>query len=393
MTTTGAASGRPRMALVSDVGVGYGTPQLLRMADSFAEVFGAAVDIFEPDPPERRPIDITKHVNSPYIRLERIYTSSHPYSMQGRIEFCMQVAEKIRNCIPQILLFSTMYGIEILDRLDARRMLKIFYCLEDIDFRYEYLFPLVRRCDVILFPEENRARIYADRLSSGQSWQNFAIIYNTNDRSEWTPPEQRLRRLFYGGTFDEHDTFGEYFLRPEISRLPIDIYGNIRGFRDPALVARQLRGSDHGARFRGYREADDEFFKLLSCYLYSIVIWAPDREDRLYAAPNKLFDAIACGVPPIAAPHPQCVAIIDKWKCGILLDDWSFKSLRNTLERALRAAESSFYGELAANCRQAMVQELSWARQFETLVGMFERQLTRYGVALPEPVATGAVRR
>jgi glycosyltransferase involved in cell wall biosynthesis len=370
---------RLKVALLSDVSLGYGTPQLLRMAESFAQAFGAEVHIFEPDEPERPLVDIRNHVKSPRVSLERIYTTAHPYWKQGRIEYCAQVAAKVASLDPQIILFSAMYGIQVLDRIDARNTLKIFYCIEEVDTYYDYLFPLVRQCEIMLFPEENRARIYLERLGGPQAGQDHLIIYNTNDRREWTPPDERLPRLFYGGTFDKVGSLAEYFLRPETLDLPVDIYGVLRGFDDPAEVAAQLSGHSGGAAFRGYRQSDDGFFKLLSRYLYSIIIWNPDREDRLYAAPNKLFDALACGVPPIAAPHPQCAEVIRRWNCGVLMDDWSFESFKDTLGRALKTAGSDYYRELAANCRRAMDEELCWERQFDKLIPAVERRLARLG--------------
>lgn len=379
---TPPGGGRLRVALVSDVSVGYGTPQLLRMADSFCGAFDAAVQIFEPDEPERPPVDIGDHVQARHVSLERIYTSAHPYWAQGRIEYCFQVAEKVRRLEPHILIFSTMYGIQILERLDGRAMLKIFYCLEDVDLYYKYLFPLVRQCDIMLFPEENRARLYLDRLGGPRPGQDVLLVYNTNDRKEWTEPRERMMRIFYGGSFDKHATLAEYFLRPELAPIPIDIYGAIRGFGDPSAVVQQLHGRDGGIKFCGYRQSDGDFFRLLSRHLYSVVIWNPDREDRFYAAPNKFFDAISCGVPPIAAPHPQCVEIIRKWNCGILLDDWSFDSLRSALLRALRAAGSTYYSELAANCHRAMSEELAWTVQFARLVPIVRRGLARVGTRI-----------
>jgi glycosyltransferase involved in cell wall biosynthesis len=370
---------RPRMALISDVSLGYGTPQLLRMADSFARIFGAEVHIFEPDEPERRPVDIRQHARLPHIHLTRIYTAAHPHVRQGRIEYCTMVAERVKALSPDILMFATMYGISILDHLDTRRVLKIFYCLEEVDPQYEYLFPLARKCEIIIFPEDNRARIYLRRLGDAPDDRDVLLIYNTGDRNEWTEPDARMDRIFYGGTFDRKVTFGSYYLHSDVKGLPIDIYGIIRGFKDPTAAINLLDGREGGAKFCGYQQSDDAFFKLLSRYLYSIVIWNPDREDRLYAAPNKFFDALACGVPPIAAPHPQCAEIIRKWKCGILMDDWSFGSFKTALQRALKAAKSDYYRELAANCRRAMETELSWDRQFDKLTPLVERRLARLG--------------
>ena len=44
-------------------------------------------------------------------------------------------------------------------------------------------------------------------------------------------------------------------------------------------------------------------------------------------------------------------------------------------QRALKAAKSDYYRELAANCRRAMEEELSWSRQFDRLVPLVERRL------------------
>lgn len=369
-----------KVAVLSDVSIGYGSPQVLRIAESFAGVFGAKVHIFEPDEPERPPVRIGEHTAQDNIEVSRVYTAAHPYRMEGRIEYCTQVADFLRAPEPDVLIFPTMYGIQVLDRIDMRDKLKIFYCLEDVDPYYDYLFPLVRQCDIRLFPEENRRRIYSERLGLVGDGRTNALLYNANNRREWTAPEQRLPRLFYGGGFDRHANLATHFLDPDTIRLPVDVYGIIRGFEGESEVARRMNGEKGGLTYRGYRQSDDSFFQLLSRHLYSIVIWNPDREDRLYACPNKLFDAIACGVPPIAAPHPQCVEVIDKWNCGILMEDWSFESFKTALTRALKAAGSDYYRELSFNCRRATEEELSWDRQFGKLVPVIRKLLAQKGL-------------
>ena len=199
------------MALISDVSLGYGGPQLLRMAESFASTFGAEVHIFEPDEPERRPVDIRQHTRSSSIHLTRIYTTAHPYFRQGRIEYCAQAAERVKALAPDILMFATMYGISILDHLDTRTMLKIFYCLEEVDPEYEYLFPLVRQCEIMIFPEDNRARLYLERLGNtvDRSRRSADLQHERSHRMDRTGrsprpdvlrrhlrPHRDLRRLF-----------------------------------------------------------------------------------------------------------------------------------------------------------------------------------------------------
>ena len=371
-----------RVAILSDVSVGYGTPQILRMAESFAKVFDADVHIFEPDQSERPPIDISTLVATPRVSLTRIYTSAHPYRMEGRIEYCKHVASLLQSQNMNIVIFSTMYGVIIQSYIDLSGVYKIFYGLEDADEHYSYLFPLVRRCDMRIFPEENRRRIYSNRLDITDDDRPTLLFYNSNNHDSALPPNQRNNRLFYGGSFDRDKNFASYFFDSKISQMPIDVYGSVTGFDDNASVAKSMAIDNNGLTYCGYRQSDDAFFQLLSRYLYSIVVWNPFREDYFYACPNKFFDAIACGVPPICAPHPQCVELIRKWNFGILMDDWSFESFSNALTRALKAAGSDYYRELVYNCRRAMDEELSWDRQFEKLVPFVKKHFADKGRSL-----------
>ena len=96
-------------------------------------------------------------------------------------------------------------------------------------------------------------------------------------------------------------------------------------------------------------------------------MWNPKTESQLYAAPNKLFESIGAGVPPLAAPHPQCKKIIDRYGCGLLLDDWSLDALLDGLERASRIYSTGKWDEMVAGCEEAFTGELNWERQFEKL--------------------------
>lgn len=371
-----------RVVILSDVSVGYGTPQILRMAESFAKVFDAEVHIFEPDQPERPPIDIRAIVPTPRVSLKRIYTSAHPYQMEARVEFCRRVADLLSGQQLDIIILSTMYSIAVLDYIDLSNTCKIFYGLEDANEHYSYLFSLVRRCDIRIFPEENRRRLYSQRFRILDDGKPLLLLYNSNNHDAWTPADARVQRLFYGGNFHKTMNFGSYFMEPSISKLPIDIYGIVSGFDNNTETVTALQKDPKVLSYCGYRQSDGALFQLLSRYLYSIVIWNPFREDYFYACPNKFFDAIACGVPPICAPHPQCVELIRKWNCGILMDDWSFESFSNALTRALKAAGSDYYRELVYNCRRAMDEELSWDRQFAKLVPFVKKHFADKGRSL-----------
>ncbi len=189
------------------------------------------------------------------------------------------------------------------------------------------------------------------------------------------PPEKSIKRLFYGGSFHKEMTHAAHFLEPKIAAMPIDVYGLIRGFEDESEVRRQMSGARGGIRYCGYLEAGSKYFELLSQYQYSIVIWNPVTTAQLYAAPNKFFDAIACGTPPICAPHPQCVEVIRKWRCGLLVDDWSSEAMRARLRQAIRMIGSDDHKEMINNCLVAMQRELAWPIQFEKVLSAIRRRI------------------
>lgn len=359
----------PTVAIVSEVSVGYGTPQVIRVATSIAREWGADVTIYEPDQPERPPVDISQHADLENVRTQRIYTSSHPYSAAGRIEYCLAVAALIKKQAARAIVVCASYGLPVFYHIDSSRSVNVFYCLEHIPEQPDATLQLVaQHCQVVVFPERNRAARYLPRLGGPKRDQQIVIVLNANYIRDTSSHITRIPRIFYGGSFHRELTFAEYFLHPDIAEYPIDVYGIIDGFPDRNSIARQMHGNTGGIRYCGYLEANDAYFNTLARYHYSLVIWNPLNEATLYAAPNKLFDAIACGVPPLCAPHPQCKEIISQWKCGLVMDDWSAGSLRGRLSQAQETFGTPFHESLVTNCRQAMQHGLDWDSQCKELM-------------------------
>jgi hypothetical protein len=59
--------------------------------------------------------------------------------------------------------------------------------------------------------------------------------------------------------------------------------------------------------------------------------------------------------------------LIDRYKCGILMGDWSAGEFFGALDRALRLYETDAWHEMVSNCATAVRQELTWDHQFEKL--------------------------
>src|SRR5439155_18299832 len=102
-------------------------------------------------------------------------------------------------------------------------------------------------------------------------------------------------------------TYCTELLDEELRELRIDFAGPADDDETRALVARiaEFRGSK---RYLGLLPTS-HLHEIMPQYAYRLVLWRPDDYQTLYASPNKMFESIAAGIPPICTPHPQCVEV------------------------------------------------------------------------------------
>lgn len=355
--------------VVSDACLAYGSPQITRLADSLGRRFARQTLVIEPD------IVSLPAIAQPYcFESLRVPTAEHIYSAAGRIDYVKKAAALIDEHEPDILVICCTFCLPALLSVQKRPPVVIYYAIEsivaygppDISLHHH----LKTWIDFIIFPEENRAE--RDLQRCGLLDKNFVIVLNSyNDVSSServVDSHKRNGRIIHQGAIGKKQTFSDYFATPEIQRLPIDIYGPIVDSWSERLREFKPRGSTPVQRCLYRGRVDLETLALIRRdYLYSICLWSPADERGLFAPSNKFFEAIADGVPPITAPHPQHVRLVEKYDCGIVMEGWSLRDLREALLRALRIARSERFGELVHNCRKAVVAELNWDRQFEHL--------------------------
>jgi len=355
-----------KIVVVSDVTIGYGSPQVPLLAGSLREHYGgkASVHIVEPAQPELAP----RHGQFPLFTVHRVATADHPHSPVGRTEYVWRAAKLVNRLKPDVVVISCTYCLPVLFRLNRRPRKVIYYSIESIPFYGEFDVEMNRRAapllDVILFPEENRAMLETGRC--GFQKIPKLVLYNvSNRRAEARAPRdvgQRNGRIFYAGTMSVAQTFLNYYLADEVRALPIDMYGPIKG---PAEDKQRFLNARPGAlRYHGYIDAVS-LAALRPAYAFSIVAWNPDVENQLYAAPNKLFESIADGVPPIAAPHPQCRLILERYGCGMLLENWGYDVFLRALEGAQYLYGGAEWRRMVEGCARAVAQELTWDAQME----------------------------
>jgi len=350
-----------RIAVVSDVTLGYGSPQIPSLARSLAGYYRASTTVFEPDQGNRPTLDL----HCEFCTIRRITTELHPHSSSGRIEYVLKVSRQLNIDRPQILVIFCTYALPVLLRLRYRPQCTIYSVIESVlpygAFDVQ-LNKSIGRIDVLLFPEENRARLDLARCSL--SGIPLAITYNVSDSppGEVIPPQQRVPRILQAGLLSRQPGMADYFLQEEVRAIPFDLFGDIVG-TDKDTLAEKLTNGANSVRYHGPVDAAT-LAGIRRARAYCMVMYAPIHEHTLYACPNKFFEAIADGVPPIAAPHPQCKMLLDRYRCGILMKDWSFQSFRAAVTQAMRTFGTDRYAEMVANCQKAVREELNWETQF-----------------------------
>lgn len=356
-----------RIASVSDVSIGFACPQIPDFQSYLMAKYGAKEGmLFEPDQAER-PI---QHKLFRDFQTVRVYTSKPPWNEQWMLEYNRICAEKINKFEPDVLVVYQPHTMPILGMLKKRPRFVVFYQLEMPEYyNYRDIYThyhknLKKYVDLMIFPEENRRVKYLQTY--GDSGIPSAIIYNCPAVREPVETDaHRNGRVLYQGSIDRSLTFSDYYIAISSQSFPIDIFGMFAQENREELK-REFSALYRNVRYLGY-VSTDVLSKVRKRYSYGLVSWNPISDNYLFAAPNKFFEYIQDGVIPIAAPHPQCSAIIKKYHCGILMDNWDYDAFIRALRYAMDILGSSLYEEMQRNCAIACGRELNWSAQMKKI--------------------------
>lgn len=364
---------------LTDVPVGYGTPQIQYLLSALAAHYG-----------DRRPVLVCEpdssayphaHARFPEFAFTRVAAegAQSPFWYMdkgaGEAVFTARARRWLQVHQPDVLVLTGYNCLRYFspDLFDGARRPFVIYCALEFLSRREMDAQTASRheasaklVDLAIFSEENRRRHYNDEFSYHAVPQ--AMLYNAPPRDMFPVADAARRNgriLFQSASIQWDLTYPEYLLTTRRPRVPFDVYGLV--YPGPAQV---LASPDVTAafdvRYCG-SVTNAELATLRSQYAWAFIAWNPRSFNTLYACPNKLFEAIASGVPPICAPHPQCVEIIRKYDCGILMEDWSFDAFCAALDQAKQIAGTRRYRDMVANCRLAHRDELNWEAQFARL--------------------------
>jgi len=289
---------------------------------------------------------------------------------------CLSAAQWIDIFRPDLLICTHFIYFRALLQASHRPKYLIYYCFElpggscgyELESRHwEEHNSLRERIDLAIFPEKHRRDYYCDLFDFGSV--PSAVIYNARPLSATAPvrASERNGRILVQGALSFRQNHMDYLVRRRRPIPHVDVYGLLQD-HDPTkdILTNPDIAKRHGFSYCGFLDNTSLALRR-RYYSYLYVAWKPLSFDTLYACPNKFFESIGDGVPPIVAPHPQCREIVEKYDCGILLQDWSLTSFERGLEEAEEVFRSTRYDQLVANCRQAHEEELCWERQFELL--------------------------
>ena len=223
-----------RLACISDICLGYGSPQIGQLVQSLCGHYEAENLVVEPHHAESPP----RHHRFPQLKIKRAEMRYDPYSTPGRVEYLLEGSRLLNQYAPDILVVCCTFCLPLLFKLRTRPSVVIYYSLESIPFYGPFDMEMNRNVDdlvdLVIFPEENRAVEEVRRFGFGDVPK--AVLYNCATADAEAPERnfspRRNGRIVYAGTIDPDATLGDYYTKPEAGRFPIDLYGPVRAYTE-----------------------------------------------------------------------------------------------------------------------------------------------------------------
>jgi hypothetical protein len=359
-----------KILALSDITLGYGFPQLEKLVQSMVSHYGSAeAMIVEPDAKGKPNLH-----SIPGVNLLRVATKFGPFMPLFHIDYNRQLMQIINQYRPDVIIVNSAAVMPAM--LMARHQAKsvIYYMLENLQYQRAIggadFVQLNRMAgdviDLIVVPERRRASFDIKKLG----WEHIPQIELLNvssdeffGRYEGKPSKCKF---INAGSLAPETNVG-YFEHESMWNFSIDLAGLCSNEAVKNGVKNAVERSRGKIAYLGNLQSS-ELSSIYHRYAYSLVMWAPTNINQVYASPNKFFQSIAAGVPPVCAPHPQCVEIIDKYKCGVIVEDWSLEAMKDAMHNALQNYQSPAYRDMYENCLEACTAELNWGAQFEKVL-------------------------
>lgn len=367
--TMASREARYKVVGISDVSIGYGSPEVPALMHSLCKMLRTQGLLIEPDEIARPPVRMHW---GPAFDLYRVSSPYPDHTPAWENQFLGKAVDLVAQNDPDVLIIFGAPPFAALMALAKWPNKVIYHAYELISALPPHHLDahrhLLGRVDLVITPEINR--LIVDVEAIGTYPVNVAAIYNVADVSYpepvlHRPADQRNGRFVWYGTLHRRQAFADYFFSTQIRDIGIDIFGRIT---DPqaAEVGTQIRKCTN-LRYFGVVPGS-ELNERRAHNTFSILWWNPElNAGAYYLASNRFFTSLQAGLPVICGPHPQCVDLVNRYGCGLVMNDWSFTSFEETLREAMLIYDSPIYPEMVEGCISAAKHDLNWEVQFERI--------------------------
>ncbi len=243
------------------------------------------------------------------------------------------------------------------------------------------------RADAVLQVSEPYAAMMQRDLGLG----DIPVVRNCPDR--WDPPDPRPDRirqlldlpidtaivLYQGRVMGDRgiEQAMDAILDVPDAVLVIMGFGNQNGdqsSRDPYVAASQR------APYSGKVHVIDpvpptELLGWTASADVMVMAIQPRSENHAYMTPQKLWEALAAGVPVVAAELPGLTSVVRETGCGELCDPTSPSSIAAAIRRALAGGQAGIRA-MGDRGLAAAHDRYNWEQQFEVLDSVYARLLS-----------------
>lgn len=238
-----------------------------------------------------------------------------------------------------------------------------------------------RRCDRIVTANE----AYADMLARALGVPRPVAILNCSPRftvpeprpdrfREWlTLPTERRIVLYQGGLFTERgiEQAMEAILLVRDAALVLLGHGALRD----ELVRRSTEPPYRDRVFLLDAVPPSELLGWTASADAMVIAIQPGSLNHRHSTPNKLFEALAAGVPVVASDLPGMASIVRETGCGVLVDPTDPHAIADGLTRILDAPPEQ-RAAFRERCLAAARDRYNWESQEQTLLAVYEELLT-----------------
>jgi glycosyltransferase involved in cell wall biosynthesis len=99
---------------------------------------------------------------------------------------------------------------------------------------------------------------------------------------------------------------------------------------------------------------------------FSACLIEPINTNYRLSSPNKLFQAIAAGVPVLASNGGPIREVVERYDIGVTCDPTDPHDIARALRRLLELSPAD-HDSLRSNARRAHLEELNWEREADRL--------------------------